>query len=248
MILFATSKIVGVPGEGMDAERCAAPAVPHKGDKLFRGDLRDWKNNACLRQGDEYAYREGYRRGAHLLVQAVGETATDQDLLVYPIVFLYRHHIELALKTIISRTPYLIERPLTKAETDHLSQHRLDWLWQDFKPMAAAITKVAGWDDLPQDDVEGIDDYIRQLHKVDPRSYSLRYAHSKGGNPSLPTGLTHINVRHFGELMERLANYLYGLEAATGYLQDLKHEMEAEMASEMAEYYNDYYEEYYDDY
>jgi hypothetical protein len=52
---------------------------PRKGDKLFRGDLRDWKNNACLRNGDEYAYREGYRRGAQILVRAVEETQNDQD-------------------------------------------------------------------------------------------------------------------------------------------------------------------------
>ena len=79
--------------------------------------MRDWKNNACLRDGDEYAYREGYRRGAQLLVQAVGESARDQDFLVYPIVFLYRHHIELVLKRVIKQAPYLIERELTKAKT-----------------------------------------------------------------------------------------------------------------------------------
>src|SRR5580765_4831727 len=110
-------------------------------------------------------------RGAvQLLVQAVGKTERDQDILVYPIVFLYRHHIELALKAVILRAPYLIERPLTKAETDHLAQHRLDLLWQDFKPMAAAISEAAGWHELPADDIKGIDDYIRQLHDVDPGS------------------------------------------------------------------------------
>jgi hypothetical protein len=136
---------------------------------------------------------------------------------VYPIVFLYRHHIELALKRVIKRAPYLIERPPTKVESDHLVGHRLDSLWQDFKPMAKAITEAAGWEELPLEDVEGIDDYIRQLCEVDPRSYSLRYAHSTKGDPSLPETLTHINLRHFGELMERLANYLYGLEAATSH-------------------------------
>jgi hypothetical protein len=65
--------------------------------------MRDWKNNACLRNGDEYAYREGYRKGAQILVRAVEETQSDQDFLVYPIVFLYRHHIELALKRVIKR-------------------------------------------------------------------------------------------------------------------------------------------------
>ena len=139
----------------------------------------------------------------------------------------------------------MIERTLTKAERGHLVDHRLDLLWQDFKPMAKAITEAVGWEALPVEDVEGIDDYIRQLCEVDPRSWSLRYANSKNGEPSLPEKLTHINLRHFGELMERLANYLYGLEAATSHLEDSKHEMEAEMASEMADCYSDYYDDYY---
>lgn len=87
----------------MTSHKHLAPPPPRKGDKLFRGDLRDWKNNACLRNGNEYAYREGYRRGAQILVRAVEETQSDQDFLVYPIVFLYRHHIELALKRVIKR-------------------------------------------------------------------------------------------------------------------------------------------------
>jgi len=228
----------------MAADRYPAPPPPRKGEKLFRGDLRDWKNNACLRDGDEYAYREGYRRGAQVLVRAVQETACDQDFLVYPIVFLYRHHIELVLKRVIKQAPYLIERPLTKAENDHLEKHRLDLLWEDFKPMASAVTKAAGWSKLPPEDVQGIDDYIRQIFEVDPASYSLRYAHSKKGDPSLPKGLTHINLRHFGELMERLASYLGGLEAAMCHLADLKQDFEAEMASYADDYNSDYYDGY----
>ena len=111
--------------------------------------------------------------------------------------------------------------------------------------MAKAISRAAGWNELPSEDVEGIDDYICQLCEVDPRSYSLRYAHSKKGAPSLPKRLTHVNLRHFGELMERLANYLDGLEAGCSHLEDLKQEMEAEMNDQMAEYYDDCREEHY---
>ncbi len=221
-----------------------APPPPRKGDKLFRGDLRDWKNNACLRDGDEYAYREGYRRGAQVLIRAVEETGSDQDFLVYPIVFLYRHHIELALKRIIRQTPYLIERPLTKAEEDHLGGHRLDLLWQDFKPKTSEVTKAAGWSELPPEDIEGIDDYVRQVSEIDPASFSLRYAHSKKGDPSLPKDMTHINLRHFGDLMERLANYLSGLEAAMCDLAGLKHDYEADKASYCDGYGADFYEGY----
>jgi hypothetical protein len=204
---------------------------PRKGERLFRGDLHDWKNNACLRQGDDYACREGYLRGAQILVQAVGEEERDQDFLVYPIVFLYRHYIELLLKGIIRGAPYLIDRELTVAERNHLDGHRLDLLWNDFKPLSVAITKVAGWSELPIEDIEGINDYIRQISEIDPHSYSLRYAHSKEGAPSLPEGLTHINLRHFGEHMDRLARYPWGIDVGMSAIEDMKYDYESEMAS-----------------
>jgi hypothetical protein len=98
-------------------DKMARPALPRNGDQLFRGDLRDWMNNACLNvmgNGDAFAYKAGYRRGAEVLIEYVGESGRDQDFLVYPIIFLYRHHIELMLKRIIRRAPYLIAASLSE--------------------------------------------------------------------------------------------------------------------------------------
>ena len=92
--------------------------------------------------------------------------------------------------------------------------------------MAGAISKAVGWDELRPEDVEGIEDYVRQITEIDPDSYSLRYAHSEKGDPSLPKDFTHINLRHFGEVMERMADYLNGLEAAVLYLGGLKEDFE----------------------
>ena len=161
-----------------------------------------------MRDGDPIAYTEGYRRGAVRLVEHIVEKHRDQDFLVYPIIFLYRHHIELALKRMIARTPHLLERPLSDVEKQHLGKHRLDWLWQDLKPILAAIAEAAGWSPLDSADVEGVDDYIRQLSSLDPDSFCFRYWHSKKGSRSLPEDLKHINLRHFADMMERLANYL----------------------------------------
>lgn len=157
------------------------------------------------------------------------------------IVFLYRHYIELLLKEIIRSAPYLIDRELTVAEKKHLEGHRLDLLWNDFKPLSVAITKVAGWSELPIEDIEGINDYICQISEIDPHLCSLRYAYSKKGAPSLPKGLTHINLRHFGELMDRLARYLWGIDVGMSAIEDMKHDYESEMASYADDYYGDYY-------
>jgi len=177
----------------------------------------------------EIGYTEGYRRGARLLVEHIVGSQRDQDYLVYPIIFLYRHHIELALKNIILRTPYLIARPLTDVEKQHLERHRLDLLWQDLKPLLSAVGEAAGWDFLKLDnpDVEGVDSYIHQLTALDPNSYSFRYTRSKKGTPSLPPDLKYIDLGHFAEMLERLADYLDGLDTGLSVLEEGKAEMEA---------------------
>jgi hypothetical protein len=204
------------------------PPSPRKEDKLFRGDLPDWHNNACLGSyGDSVAYTEGYRRGAELLVQHVVDHHSDQDYLVYPIIFLYRHHLELALKRIISRSPRLLSRELTQEEKAHLQKHRLDLLWQDLKPMFAGICEAVEWDKPEVADVEGADAYIQQLTELDRNSLSFRYWQSKAGERSLPEDLQRINLRHFAEMMNRLVRYIDGIDSATSLVEDWQDDMES---------------------
>lgn len=222
-----------MPGDDDNSTKGA----PKKGDRLFRGDLRDWINNACLNvmgNGDAYAYMAGYRRAAEILVDYVCQNGRDQDFLVYPIIFLYRHHAELMLKRIIRRVPYVIDARLTAAQKQHLVKHRLDLLWGDLRAMLPAVCKAAGWDEIDGAHIEGIDDYIHQLSKLDADSFSFRYSHSKKGQSSLPRDLKNINLRHFGDLMARLADYLYGMDEAVSWLIETKAEMEAESANEVS--------------
>src|SRR6185437_9751000 len=202
-----------------------APPPPRKGDVLVRSDLPDL-SNACLniQNGGYLPYAEAYLRGTHRLVQHVIDAQRDQDFLVYPIVFLYRHHIELILKDILRRVPYLTSTKPSEAETRHLNSHSLHELWQDLKLRLPAMAESAGWGSLDLQDVEGIDSYISQLMRLDPDSCRFRYARSKKGGPSLPSKLKLINLRHFAEMMERLVSYLDAIDSAVDHLE----EMEAE--------------------
>jgi hypothetical protein len=146
--------------------------------------------------------------------------------------------MELALKNILRRTPYVINRALTDAEKRHLGMHRLDILWKDLKPKFAAVCKEAGWGKFDPVDVEGIDSYIHQLTDLDPDSYRFSYMHSKKGVPSLPVELKRVNLRHFAELAERLADYLDAIDTAVGVVHDAKQEMEAEYRREMGSYWD----------
>lgn len=205
---------------------------PRKGDRLFRDDLPDFCNNARLKPwGDDgqTAYTEGYLRGATALVAHVlAAGGHEKHFLVYPIIFLYQHHLELALKRIIRRAPRLLRRKLTGAERSHLDKHRLDLLWQDLKPMFTEVFKSVGWERPDQADVEGVDDYICQISELAPDGFAWRYAHSKEGNRSLPKDSKPINLRHFAEMMDRLVSYIDGIDTATSAVEEWQDEMEAE--------------------
>lgn len=79
-------------------------------NSLFSGD-NDWKANACLNWSPDSLglYIEGYREAADKLVHDVVESGTNQDILVFPISFLYRQYIELQLKHIIRESRILLE-------------------------------------------------------------------------------------------------------------------------------------------
>jgi hypothetical protein len=107
--------------------------------------------------------------------------------------------------------------------------------------MFADVCNEAGWDKLSAADEEGIDSHIRQFTALDPESFSFRYTHSKKGLPSLPSELRCINLRHFAEMVERLADYLDALDMAVSVLAQRKAEMEADWRrQEGACYYGDY--------
>jgi len=70
--------------------------------------------------------------------------------------------------------------------------------------------------------LEGVREYVRQLSAIDPTSTNFRYWKSKDGNPSLPDGLRSFNIRHFSEMMSRLADFIEALGTATAAAGEMR--------------------------
>jgi len=209
---------------------------PRKSDVLF-GAGADWQANACVSSIDPaMAYQDGYRSAALHLANHVFESERGQDYLVYPIVYLYRHHIELTLKSIIDASVFVTDYTLTKNDLDALGRHDLAKLWKLARPMLDPACELGGESPLPPDDLEGIDSYIDQLHQHDPDGQRFRYStiKAKGRKTatlrSLPDDLRHINIRNFADGMEKLSDYLEGLDNWIGDLVDAKLEYQAKYA------------------
>ena len=172
---------------------------------LFKID-RDAHNNACLNflADMSYGYIKGYLRAGDILADHVDEHARDQDTLIYPIIFCYRHHLELRMKEIIKSG-----RELLDGSGDYDDGHRLAVLWGCCRRIMFQI-----WpDQVVPEEVSLIDHFISDLDKVDTGSYSFRYWEStkkSGRTPNLE-GIKHINIRHFRECVKSMTDFLSGV-------------------------------------
>lgn len=183
---------------------------------LFKPD-NDWKNNACINQKvahDLNLFAEGYKSAGDTLVRHIIESSSHQDTLVYPIVFLYRQHIELRFKEIIREGLSLLDEG-----KDFPKTHRLDKLWPTVKEIVEKL-----W---PDEDIEQfgiIGHVVDEFSALDPESMSFRYPEDRCGNNPL-SGLAYINVRHLSETIDEVYSLLFGVSAAISEYRDAQYQM-----------------------
>lgn len=201
--------------------------MPTKEDELFLFDesgRRAWFLLVDDLGALELGYAAAYRSAAQVLVDAA--LNRQRHYLDFPVVFLYRHHAELVLKNIIKRLLHLLDRGLTEDERSHLGEHRLDALWTDLKLQVKEFNELDGFSSLPALEEAAVDSYIAQLTKFDQASFNFRYPASKKGVSTIPKDFEHFNLRHFAELMERLAHHLEKMDDETLDLVDALDEPE----------------------
>ena len=209
------------------------------GDILFRSvsfGEGDWEANALVRKADEYAYTEGYRLAGRIIADYVIQSRWEADFLIYPVIFLYRHNVELQLKGLIEKGTALVEQELSAADRALLGKsHSLDELWKRFKPVLQKAGQ--GIVAITPEEIEGLDWYVSELHNFDPKSFSGRYALKRDGSPYIDSGqYPAINIGALAESMERLTSTLFGLARIVEEALDLKHEMEADVRDDYTQY------------
>ena len=169
--------------------------------KLFKAD-DDWQNNACLNYSSDMSrnYIEGYKVAGDQLVKYVKEGSCEQDFLVYPIAFLYRHHIELLLKEIIKKGNLLYDKNDTEAQ----GSHKLSPLW---KRSVEIINSVTDGSIDTKDNIKLIKYFIDEFNQIDNLSFSFRYPLDKKGQRLLE-GIKYINLRHLSDCINSMSEFI----------------------------------------
>lgn len=201
--------------ESTDLERPVDFPWPQKGDQLVSATGGRVLNAWFSGRADLVAHVEGYRRAADLVWRQIESEPriAGIDFLVFPMVFLYRHYVELCLKDIIASGIYL-----ETGTGSYPATHNLGELWKEARGHLERIGPGCSDEALAS-----MTEMITQLDQLDPGSFTFRYPITKALTPTLPQN-GGLNLALFHEGMEKMTGFFEGCQ---GMLSDYKSSIDA---------------------
>jgi len=167
-------------------------------------------------------FAKGYFQAASTLAENLIERGFS-DYQAYPVIFLYRHSLELYLKGIIYDTALiLVFKDMESLSTSLCNNHKLVPLSE---ACSSIINKLFPKDEELLKIMDKIELAAFEFHEIDPDSFSYRYPINKKGNLSTKYHQT-VNLRVVYEFMQMLQ----------GQLDSIRFGLDVEMDNAQIEY------------
>lgn len=197
-------------------------SYPQKGDDLFK--KIPGFHNACLSPfagmspcGDNFAkYIAGYKDAADILVKNIIDNNLRPGDKIMPIIFLYRHFIELSLKAIIKYGNQLFN---IRHRHDYPQIHNISELWKggrwkgELWEGARRIIEMR-WPNGEKETLDAVEYLIGQFAIIDPGADSSRYYELKNGSlamENLSQNQIYVNIENMFEIMGSMDNFMSGV-------------------------------------
>lgn len=183
---------------------------PNEGDRLLRPSE---SLDHSVRFADHEIARHariwnGYIDAGSVLVEECDRNPEEGPALIYPILFCYRHALEVAMKWFIQKYGHHIG-----ADLEHSNHHDLWLLWNICRRIFEK-----GSDDRAS--LQAVERIVKDFHEIDKGSFSFRYAVDKKGViidlPSLLLDLKNIKI-----VMDGIKSFFIG---ADGLLSSMNYE------------------------
>lgn len=153
-----------------------------------------------------YGYVEGYAWAARSVYQEALRLAKSPECAVFPLAFLWRHHVELAMKWVIA-----LGRQADPDDDGKVSEgHDLLRLWTQCRKYIEPMGP-------PEDDgtLANVEFTLAQFHRLDPKGNGWRYPVAlkadpvalRDPSPSLTTVPERVSLPQLQEAMEALSTF-----------------------------------------
>ena len=166
-----------------------------------------------------YLVAASYKNAADILVDGSPHAVLmglDRLYIACPIMFLYRHYLELELKALL--LDLQASGHLELHSRQHLMQkHYLMPLWRELKESLTEIDReVSGYETMGSDGLpiyDTIEKRIRELDELDPQSFNFRYPSDRKGEEQTLAQLPNANeMSHVRDVFDVIAQYFDGVE------------------------------------
>lgn len=214
--------------------------MANKRDSLFREGRTYQERTSYIgdarSSGKWFIYADGFKKAAHMLLENC-QTTYDYNTVVYPIVFNYRHYLELILKAILMNLDrYMLKAPqrdsdetIKKKLTEILDAHKLEPLWSEIGRLK---NKLEPHDRNsifhPQLDLKKINRYIKEFTKVDCTSITFRYP-DEDSSSCVIDGIQWLDLHHYVTEMGEISKILEGILDMIIIAIDQRNEFNADM-------------------
>ncbi|MBZ5512803.1 MAG: hypothetical protein LAN70_16775 [Acidobacteriia bacterium] len=164
---------------------------------------------------------EQYHRAARVLVREFAGKRGWSDLEAYPIVFNYRHALELIVKGILvigNDLAVLLDSPKLKS-CDVFKKHSV----VSHIPKLREIFKAVGWRyDFSHVGMTGaqVNGIIRELERFDPHSEAFRYPVKRDGSSSVTDWHFTFSPVEFANTIDPILEALFGAAFGLGIFRD----------------------------
>lgn len=211
---------------------------PKNGDKIFienEGLNYDYASinltKGINNQHSEFLIIEGYREATReLLINLLKDENIDWlkiDSKIYPIIFLFRHYIEVILKNTVRYYNILSDKSFSD-EVGYVRKHSLLYFWNELKPFL--VNNLENYDEsLKQDCLntnQAVESIISEIDALDENSFGFRYAF-KGANKinepvvySMPSFT--IDLHNLKDVIIKMMNYFEGINDEVIHFLDEK--------------------------
>jgi hypothetical protein len=173
-------------------------------------------------RNDFGVFARGYLYAASKLAEDLLSRPPFADYDAYPIVFLYRHSLELSLKNVIYRSALLAAfKGFDDIDASLYNNHRLTLLSEK---AAAILRRLFPDDEALGHTVDSMLTVASEFSDIDPDSYAYRYPIDKQGRLSTnPHQVINLEALHrtMKELLEKLAVIDFGLDVETAKAQEV---------------------------
>jgi hypothetical protein len=191
------------------------PIWPTTGDKVFvrapTSEMREFlETNFFPMPG---VYTESFRLAAESVIDAAESTLRNfRDWLVFPILYLYRHYLELLFKDFIREG---MQNTTIMVDGQWLNKsHNLRDLWQKTREYIEAV-----FPDGDAAELELVQGTVLAFHDLDPTGQTFRYATDRKGNPHLTYAQANIDLPNLKRVMANLQKYFEATDAGMAYRQ-----------------------------